>query len=465
VKKIIIIGGGLSGCLLTINLLRYATTKERVGVSLIDRNPENNLGSAYSSYDECLLLNVPACRMGAFSSDPKHFLAWALDKGVPVNGWDFLPRKLYKYYIQELLRHALHEKNASITLDRIHGEAVDILIRDGQAEVFMHDDKSFLADHVVLALGNFPPRDPSINNRGFIKSKYYFQNPWTSEPFVSLSQNDPVFLIGTGQTMVDMIMSLNKRRHKGKIIALSRHGYLPVAHTTYETYPSFYKEIKNLVDITEIFRVIMKHFDKADKMECEKNAVIDSLRPKTQEIWMQLPINEKERFLRHLFRYWEIIRSRIPQESEAIVKQMLSSGQLTIIAGRIKDIAPKEKSVDIYYSSRGDSLLKMETTNLLINCIGPEMDYNKIDHPLIKNMLDHGIIQPDSLKLGINALPNGAIIHKDGTVSDVFYTLGSPLRGILWEVIAVPEIRLQAEQLARKLINTPHKQKDTLRKN
>jgi uncharacterized NAD(P)/FAD-binding protein YdhS len=32
------------------------------------------------------------------------------------------------------------------------------------------------------------------------------------------------------------------------------------------------------------------------------------------------------------------------------------------------------------------------------------------------------------------------------------YTLGSTMRGVLWEVLAVPEIRVQAEQLALRLI-------------
>jgi hypothetical protein len=40
---------------LTINLRRFATAKEGIGVFLIDHNPENSLGSAYSGYDECLL--------------------------------------------------------------------------------------------------------------------------------------------------------------------------------------------------------------------------------------------------------------------------------------------------------------------------------------------------------------------------------------------------------------------------
>jgi len=50
-------------------------------------------------------------------------------------------------------------------------------------------------------------------------------------------------------------------------------------------------------------------------------------------------------FLRHLFRYWEIIRSRIPPESETIIDAMRTSGQLYVLAGRIRDLAESEAAM------------------------------------------------------------------------------------------------------------------------
>jgi uncharacterized NAD(P)/FAD-binding protein YdhS len=232
-------------------------------------------------------------------------------------------------------------------------------------------------------------------------------------------------------------------------------GICPVLIQSLKHNPSFYDEFMGIDDIGGIFKVIIKHMGKAAEMGYDKNAVIDSLRPYTPELWMKLPITEKSRFLRHLFRYWEIIRSRIPRESEAIVNQMVHEGRLIILTGRIKNIVATESGMDIFYSSRGQPHLQMETANLLVNCIGPELDYEKVDCPLIKNVLLQGIAQPDPLHLGLNATPNGALIHSDGTESKTVSTIGPPLRGILWEAIAVPEIRLQAEQLAHRLLEMP----------
>ena len=119
VKHITIIGGGLSGVLLSINLLEQASAMDSVIITLIDRHSENEMGPAYSSKEECLLLNVPACKMGALPTDPLHFLSWARNKGMRVGEWDFLPRKLYREYLYELLEKAL-QKNKGSTLKRIH---------------------------------------------------------------------------------------------------------------------------------------------------------------------------------------------------------------------------------------------------------------------------------------------------------------------------------------------------------
>jgi uncharacterized NAD(P)/FAD-binding protein YdhS len=80
------------------------------------------------------------------------------------------------------------------------------------------------------------------------------------------------------------------------------------------------------------------------------------------------------------------------------------------------------------------------------------LDYRKIDEPLVKNLMAKGLIRSGPARLGIDARPDGRIIRRNGTASNVMYTLGSTMRGVLWEVLAVPEIRVQAEQLAQRLI-------------
>jgi uncharacterized NAD(P)/FAD-binding protein YdhS len=152
-----------------------------------------------------------------------------------------------------------------------------------------------------------------------------------------LSRGDNVILIGSGQTTVDLVVALYRRGHEGRIVAVSRHGLLPRAHRGFESSASFFPEIKDSKRILDIFRTVRKHLDRAKAMGIDKRAVIDSLPADTQTVWLGIPTDEKRRFLRHLFRYWEIIRSRLPPESEAIIAAMRDSGQFNVIAGQIHD--------------------------------------------------------------------------------------------------------------------------------
>jgi uncharacterized NAD(P)/FAD-binding protein YdhS len=358
------------------------------------------------------------------------------------------------------VREALQARAGGTTFEHVRGEVTDVDTEGGCVTIHVEDKGPIVVDKAVLALGNFPPRHPPVENRSALESERYIRNPWDLGVLDCLSRRDTVFLIGTGQTTVDLAVALHRRAHEGRIIALSRRGLLPLEHRGFDPYGSFFEEIKESKTILSTFRIVCKHLDRAESMGIDKRAVIDSLRPDTQTIWLGLVEDEKRRFLRHLFRYWEIIRSRIPPESKAVIDAMRASGQLDVLAGRIRDLAESEAAVEVHYVLRGRTTHEVATAALVINCIGPESDYRRIDHPLVRNLMRRGLIRPGPAHLGVDALLNGAIIGQNGAASDVLYTLGSSMNGVLWEVLAVPEIRVQAERLARLLLHGDHRRRD-----
>ncbi|HWY24061.1 MAG TPA: hypothetical protein VNX47_04035, partial [Nevskia sp.] len=58
----------------------------------------------------------------------------------------------------------------------------------------------------------------------------------------------------------------------------------------------------------------------------------------------------------------------------------------------------------------------------------------------------------DALGLGLLTDAQGALLDRDGQASTWLYTLGPARKGQLWETTAVPEIRVQAQALARRLL-------------
>ncbi len=449
-KTIAIIGAGLSGTLLTMNLLNRSS-QTPVRIVWIDRNDETNMGPAYST-NEDYLLNVPAELMGAFSADPEHFLKWAQSRVPDAGKGSYLPRKLYREYIRSLLQKALKVRHKNKFLERIREEVTDIEVNDNKLKIITLKNREFAADQVVLALGNALPEDLPLDDMSYIKDKRYIRDPWDPSLLDRISPHDTVFFIGTGQTMADLITGLFRRKHKGRIIAISRKGLLPLSQKMTETYPSFYNELKGLSSVVSIFGIVRKHIRMAEQQGRDVRSVIDALRPHTTAIWTALPAAEKKRFLRHLFRYWEIIRSRIPPESEKIVNEMRSSGQLGILAGRMTKIEPREDAMQIFYRERFTSQEKITGANILVNCRGPNLDYEKIDQPLIRNLINKKMICCDPAHIGINANVDGAILAEDGTPSRVIHTIGPTLKGIVWESIATPEIRVYAENLSRMLL-------------
>lgn len=63
-KRITIIGGGASGTLLAINLMKNAGDAE-VEINLIERRKKVGRGVAFGTTRDSHLLNVPAGKMGA----------------------------------------------------------------------------------------------------------------------------------------------------------------------------------------------------------------------------------------------------------------------------------------------------------------------------------------------------------------------------------------------------------------
>jgi len=104
------------------------------------------------------------------------------------------------------------------------------------------------------------------------------------------------------------------------------------------------------------------------------------------------------------------------------------------------------------YRQRGTGSRVTLRVAKVINCTGPRTDYSKYQHPLLINLLARGLIDHDPLALGIKALPSFDVLRYRGGPAGWLFTIGAPLKGMLWESTAIAEIRVQAQALADQLI-------------
>jgi uncharacterized NAD(P)/FAD-binding protein YdhS len=87
----------------------------------------------------------------------------------------------------------------------------------------------------------------------------------------------------------------------------------------------------------------------------------------------------------------------------------------------------------------------------IVSCTGIQENYNESPRGLIRLLIGKGLASANDLGAGFRADQHGALIGAGMRASTVFFTLGPPRRGELFETTAVPEIRVQAKAVAVRL--------------
>jgi uncharacterized NAD(P)/FAD-binding protein YdhS len=445
--SVAIIGGGFTGATLASELLR--TSGRSFSVVLIERDGCTGRGVAYGTRCARHLLNVRAQNMSAFEDDPGHFLHWArLYYDSSTQPGDFLPRRAYAEYIEYIFGQAAEQHASRFT--RLQDEAVSVTYADGQAEILLRGGETAAADKVVLALGNFRPRDLNLPGKRN-HSPLYMANGWSESALENVEQDESILLIGSGLTAVDVLLSLRERNFSGTVHMISRHGLLPRHQKARAQWPAFWK-LAIPQTARGLIRLVREEVRQAEKQNIDWRAVLDSIRQVTQQIWQSLPLKEQRRFLRHVRPYWDVHRHRVAPEIGAVLDAELRGGSLEVHAGRITEYSERPGFVAITYRDRDSQKAKELSVNRVINCTGPDADCRRISDPLLHSLIRQKLARPDALFLGLDTADNGALLDDDGRPSDSLYTLGPLRKGNLWESIAVPEIRVQVVQLAALLV-------------
>ncbi|GAB4126397.1 MAG: FAD/NAD(P)-binding protein [Raineya sp.] len=457
-KSIAIIGAGFSGLMTAVHLLKNAS--ENIEISLISPKENFARGVAYKASSKHHLLNVPAGKMSAFQEKPTHFLDW-LAQREPYKNLEknllatiFVPRNLYGDYLEELWTHT--KQNAQSKIQTLNDEVIDIEeLKNGTFELHLKQNQALQADLVVLAVGNEAPKNPETLPENVLRSALYFQDPWARDSIEQVENLKNILLIGNGLTMVDVVSGLEERGFKGKIYSISPNGFqiLPHRHNGIP-YNNLLAEIPENLDlgIIEWFSLFRKHIRFVRQFGISAEPVIDSIRSISPKIWQKLSLNDRKAFLRHLRHRWGVARHRLPVYVYDSIQEKQRNGSLHIIKGKILDASLQNSKISLSYWDKKQHNEQNLLVDRVINCTGPNTDLRFSANSLLQNLFVKQMIEPDDLYLGIKADQNGAIICQNKKYEN-FYTLGSALKGLFWESTAVPELRQQAESLAKILLH------------
>ncbi len=420
---IAIIGDGFCSLMTAAQLAR---SDKKIVVLGRGRDPLKDWGPALA-YGKCHpqhLLNVPTARMGAFDADPEGFLKWLrtnisietlakfVNDGRPLTH-AFMPRVFYGEYLREIAKKTLPK------IKYIAGDVVDADYAGGVFTVF-HNTGKITAKKLVLATG--------VPAAVVTKNDPKLSDPWSVDFSVFRTSRNPVLLLGTGLTMVDVVSSLVASGFRGQIHAVSRRGLLPEVHAQKDMdiggmVPHFRPLRGTLSQRLQAFRRNAKACTAA---RVPWQSYIDYVRPYVPELWETFTPVEQEQFIRRLLPYWNAHRHRQPRETALMLGRLVEAGQLVLHKGK----APEVKDASHVFNCRG-------------------ADYALQATPLLRSLAEKDLIVQHENGMGVAV---DKTLSAKGIAHGALYVAGSLTAGNFLESTSVPELRAQCARIAQTIV-------------
>lgn len=413
-KRVVIIGGGASGVLAAIHVLR--ATDKPLHVSLYELSQEVGAGLAYGTKALEHILNVPADRMSCDEREPEDFQNWLQEEKPQVfhdRHFPFVSRSYYKEYLQQRLReaaggHELIRLQERVTQITFNGRQWNIESISGQQQF----------DICVVATGYSTSTHVPHVFKGC--ERLLVDTPYASS--MDVTAFDQVAVIGMGLTAIDIWRTLRYKGFNGKIHFLSRRALFPHAF-------SIGKDVSPLPEVPQeasplfLLRWVraLMHFE-----ECDATAVAQLLRPYVSDIWKNWSEFQKKQFLTHARPYWETIRHRLP---DTVHEELMSE----LKAGR----AMRHKAKGLKASLEGEQvLITFPQGQIKVDKVFIATGAQLAPVPLKENPSLY-----EKCRLGLGYKSRNPSLHFVGPIT----------RTTHWEISAVPEIRIQAQALGAEV--------------
>jgi uncharacterized NAD(P)/FAD-binding protein YdhS len=440
---ICVIGGGFTGAAAAIACL--ARLDQPFNLFVVEPGAALGRGVAFGGHHPLHLLNVRARDLSIRADRPGDFLNWAfrqLDQGENDAGLHqglahaFLPRQLFGEYVRQRLFETAGGRT-DVAFNIVNASAVSCRRSEGRFRVHTDRAGSLDADVVILATayglqvpsvaGALAPFDPLSRER-FAKAK-------------------SIALIGSGLTMVDVLLAARRDGFSGTATVISRRGQLPRAHAAKGVVPQKVglPQSKRLSRLTGAVRIAC---EAAEAHGTPWQAIVNGLRPSLQDIWRGLGVDEQARFLRHARPFWDTHRHRLPGEVHERIQAEFSEGRALLLRGKVIDVAREADGFVLTWKRRGSNHVEMRHTDLAFDCSGHKPDLRS---PLIKSLIEQGLAAADPHRLGLKAERDGQVLQSDNEPTPGLFALGPLCQGSLWEITAVPEIVRQADAAAANI--------------
>jgi uncharacterized NAD(P)/FAD-binding protein YdhS len=150
--------------------------------------------------------------------------------------------------------------------------------------------------------------------------------------------------------------------------------------------------------------------------------------------------------------WWNIHRHRLPPELHERLVHAVARGQVQLLAGEFKGVERAGGLVRAQVRRRGRSVQEAIDVSRVYDCGGVSVDVLSSSNPVIRDLVANGRARPDLLHIGLDVDENCAVVDQDGRATDRLLVLGPLTRGRFFEIEAIPDIRMQAANMAARIL-------------
>ena len=445
---ITIVGGGFSGAAVAIHLL--GLMPEGLRVTLLEPRTVPGAGVAYSTAEPSHRINVPASRMqlageeeGAFDRWYRSQPAFADDPQARREDGSLYPQRgQFGRYVSQRFAEAVRTSGGRLV--HLREQALDF----DESAITTDTGRRLQSDLLILAVSHPPPALPRLAVP-FHDHPALIANPWRADTLTPIAADARVAVMGTGLTMADCIATLSRLGHRGPITAFSRRGLLSRGNTgsAAAPWPGEYDQ----GSLRQRLRLVRAAVLRAAEQGLHWQVVLDAVRQQGQRIWQTLTFADRQRFLRHLRRYWDVHRYRIAPQVAEVIEQRQREGSLKVLAARLTALESEARSLTLTLTLREGERIAL-TVDRLILTTGPAHGGLIDSQPLLRELARRGLIRADKLGLGLDVDAHSRAIGREGRAIPNLLISGPAARGYFGELMGLPQVADHAAAVAAEAL-------------
>lgn len=476
-----IVGGGFSGAVFALHLLRAAPRTLRVAV--VEPSAALGRGLAYGTADPDHRLNGPIEVHMVYPDRPGHLRDWFLSTGgldhdpeaAAADGSLFIRRSTFGAYVGAELEAAAKNSGTS-ALIHIRDKAKRLMRTNGESgdragfRLMLEQGEALSADRVVVTASYEKPAVPAAFGGPVSSHPAFIADPWDSTRIDAIPAAAQVLVLGVAQTGSEIVASLLRRRRRvegraGAITALSRRGLRPVPRPPGALPPesslferidrptSLFAEAHGLThSVAAILRVLRADIRRAvydDGTWAEPFGVVrDSL----WQLWPTLPLAEKRRFMRHLRRWYDAHRFQLPPQVEDCLTAGEAAGQVRYRAGTVVAAQAEDEAIAVTLRARGEEAATPAVFDAVINCTGPAAHPARSGNPFLTVLVDDGLAAPHGTGIGFDVNAQNRAINAAGAPEPGLYVVGPLTYGAFADQQSAAFIASRVQQIMPEFV-------------